>query len=210
MRAPRLAAPLLAAAVLVGLVGPAVLTRADDVDLPSTLDGVKTAIAEKHYGRALTDLQVVMAEVARLRTDVLKARLPAAPEGWTAGEAEGQDAAALAAIGGGTVVRRRYEKGDARVTVELMVGGSMWAAPLQTILSNPAFVGGGMKVVTVKGHRGLLEVRAEEKRATLSLLLNNVLNGVLKIEGDGVTREDVEKTFGNAFDYEAAEKVAAD
>lgn len=210
MRRTRLAAPLLAAALFAGLVGPAVLSRADDVDLPGTLDGVKTAIAEKHYGRALTDLQVVLSEVARLRTDVLKLRLPAAPEGWTAGEAEGQDAAALAALGGGTVVRRRYEKGDARVTVELMVGASMWAAPLQTLLSNPAFVGAGMKVVTVKGHRGLLEVRPDDKRATLTLLLNNVANGVVKLEGDGVTREDVEKTFGNAFDFEGAEKAAAD
>lgn len=210
MRRPRLAAVLVAAAALVALVGPVVRSRADDVDLPGTLDGIKAAIAGKHYGRAQSDLQVVLAEVARLRTDALKERLPAAPEGWTAGEAEGQEAAALAVLGGGTVVRRRYEKGDARVTLELMVGSSMWAAPLQTLLTNPAFLPSGMKQVTVKGRRGLLEVRADEKRATLQLLLNNVLNGVLKIEGDGVTREDVEKTFGGAFDFEAAEKMAAD
>jgi hypothetical protein len=207
MRRPRLAFPLVAAALLAGL---AVVSRADDIDVPATLDGIKTAIAEKRYGRAQTDLQVVLAEVARLRADVLKARLPAAPEGWTADDAEVQDAAALAALGAGTIVRRRYEKGDAHVTVELMVGAAMWATPLQTMLSNPAFLGGGMKQVTVKGRRGLLELRADDKRATLQLLLNNVLNGVLKIEGEGVTREDVEKTFGNAFDFDAAEKAAND
>ena len=58
--------------------------------------------------------------------------------------------------------RCAIECGDARVTVELMVGASMWAAPLQTLLSNPAFVGAGMKVVTVKGHRGLLDLRSIE------------------------------------------------
>ncbi|MBL9088129.1 MAG: hypothetical protein JNM10_13400 [Planctomycetia bacterium] len=210
MRRARLALPLLAVTVVVGLAGLATRSRADDLDLPATLDGIKTALAEKRYGRAQGDLQLVLAEVARLRTEVLKARLPAAPEGWKAEEAEGQDAAALAALGGGTVVRRPYTKGEARVTVELMVGASMWSAPLQTLLSNPAFLGAGLKPVTVKGRRGLLELRPDDKRATLQLLLNNVANGVLRIDGEGVTRDDVEKTFGNAFDFDAAEKAAAE
>ena len=39
---------------------------------------------------------------------------------------------------------------------------------------------------------------------------SHVANGIVKLEGEGVTRDDVEKTFGNAFDFEAAEKAASD
>jgi hypothetical protein len=207
MRRPRLAARCSPPPCSPASSGP-VCPRADDVDLPATLDGVKTAIAEKHYGRALTDLQVVPGGRAAAHRRARCAYRPRPRAGRPARSRARRHG--LAALGGGTVVRRRYEKGDARVTVELMVGASMWAAPLQTLLSNPAFVGAGMKVVTVKGHRGLLELRAEEKRATLTLLLNNVANGIVKLEGEGVTRDDVEKTFGNAFDFEAAEKAASD
>lgn len=205
MRRPSVS--LLAAAAFV--LATAVSSRADDLDLGATLDGIKTAVAERHYGRALADLQVVLTEVSRLRADGLKTRLPAAPQGWTAEDAEAQDMSALAAMGGGTIVRRRYVKGEANVTLELMVGGGLWYAPLQAMLSNPMFAGAGMKQVTVKGRRGLLELDAADKRATLQLLLN-VPNAVLKVEGQGVTRDDVEKTFGGAFDFDAAEKAAAD
>ncbi|MCC7138912.1 MAG: hypothetical protein IT460_10865 [Planctomycetes bacterium] len=205
MRAPR----VLLASVVAFAVGTAATLFAEDVDLKATLAGIQTAVAEKHYGRALADLQTVLAEVSRLRADTLKRVLPAAPEGWTAGEPEAQDAAAMAAVVGATIVRRGYERGEARVTAELIVGGGMWFAPLQALLANPAFLPPQLKAVTVKGRRGVLEHDAEAKHGTLQLLLS-VPNALLRLEGDGVTREDLESTFVGAFDLDKVEKAAQD
>ena len=95
------------------------------------------------------------------------------------------------------------------MTAELVVGGGMWFAPLQALLSNPTFLGPSMKAVTVKGRRGVLEHDAEAKRGTLQVLLGSP-NTLLRLEGDGVTREDLEATFVGAFDLDKVERTAQD
>jgi hypothetical protein len=203
MRFARSLALVVAGALVAGAT---TSSTAEDVDLGKTLDGVKTAIAEKRYGQAVTDLQVVMAEVVRLRAEGLKALLPPAPAGWTAEEATSTDAAAFA-MQLGMVVRREYRKADGpSVSIEVTIGAP-WVAMLQTQLSNPMLAGAGMKVVTVKGRRGLLEHDAAEKRGTLQVLLQ-AGGSVVKFEGRDVSRDDLEKTFAGAFDFDAAEKAA--
>jgi hypothetical protein len=206
MRSIRSLALVLAGAFVAGA---STSSTAEDLDLGKTLDAVKVAIAEKHYGRASTDLQAVLAEVARLRADNLKTVFPAAPAGWTAEEATATDAVVLAAMGGGVTVRREYRKDDGpSVSIEMFVGGP-WIASLSAMLSNPMFAGAGVKIVTVKGRRGMLEFNAENKRGTLQILLNGS-TAVVKFEGSDVSRDDLEKAFAGAFDYDAAEKAAQD
>ena len=110
---------------------------AEDLDLAKLLDGAKAACAEKRYGQALQDLQLVVGEVGRLRMEGLKALLPAAPAGWTAEAAEGTANAAM--LGMGTTVRRSYRKGDGvTASMELVADASILLSGLQMMLANPA------------------------------------------------------------------------
>ena len=108
LRRPVLIASLLAAALATG-VGALV---AEDIDPAAVLDSVKASYEAKKYGKALSDLQLVLAEIGRLRMEALKVKLPGAPSGWTAEEAEGQSGGGIAFLTMGTNVKRRYTKGE--------------------------------------------------------------------------------------------------
>jgi hypothetical protein len=190
------------------LVGAAGSLLAEDIDLGATIDSAKANVQAKKYGHALTDLQTAIAEVTRLRAETLKSLFPDAPAGWTAAEAEAQENNGFAAMLTGTIVRRAYTKGDSRLTIELTVGSPAYGM-MQQMLSNPMYAAAGMKQITVKGHRGTLELNAENKHATLNVLLNSA-GAILKFEGDGIVRDDAEKTFGGAFDFEKAEKLVGE
>ncbi len=204
MTARRWIAPVVVAAAF---AGGALTLFAEDLDLPKLLDSVKSNVQEKRYGKALADLQLVVGEVGRLRMESLKGVLPKPPEGWTAGEPEGEVGGALAMMGGGTQVKRQYHKGeDVSVDVELIADAGPWLAALQAMLTNPYAVQGNNQVVTVKQRRALLEYDKNEKSGTLQIMLNSP-NSLLKLQGHGVAKADLVDVLGGAVDFDALEKA---
>lgn len=209
MRRIRLA---LLAAVLVpslALAG-AVRLLAEDLDVPSLFDSAKAAFAEKRYGKSWSDLQLVMAEVARFRAEALKEVMPKAPAGWTAEEAQAGSAGGWAWVSLGTQVTRRYSKGESgSVEVQLTADApAMLLTGLNMFLTNPAMVPAGSRIVMIKGRRGLLEYDKEGRSGNLQVLLN-APNAFLRIEGSDIAVGDIAEAFPAALDLDAIEKAIA-
>lgn len=187
------------------------VARADDLDVPALFASAKASYDAKHYGKALGDLVLVAGEVGRLRVDVLKTKVPAAPAGWTAEEAEGNAGMGWLALGGMSQVRRRYVKAEdtnASVQVEVYADAATMVAPFQMMLGNAAFMGNAMKVVTIKGRKALLQMQPEQKSGSLTVLLNTA-NSMLKLDGSGIAKADLDALAG-AFDLDALEKAIAE
>ena len=203
LRRPVLIASLLAAALATG-VGALV---AEDIDPAAVLDSVKASYEAKKYGKALSDLQLVLAEIGRLRMEALKVKLPGAPSGWTAEEAEGQSGGGIAFLTMGTNVKRRYTKGEqSSMEIELWADAGTMLMGVQMLLSNPAFVPQGQQIVTIKGRRAVLEFHKDDGRGTLTILLN-AAGSMVKIEGSTITKADLTDVFGGALDLDAIEKA---
>jgi hypothetical protein len=183
--------------------------RADDVDPAALCDSAKASILAKKYGKAVSDLQLALAEVGRLRMEVLRTKLPGAPGGWVAQEAEGEMGAGLMWLSAGTNVKRRYTKAEdtnANVTLEVWADASGMLAGIQMMLTNPMFVPQGSKIVTIKNRRALLEYHKDDKRGSLTIMLN-APGSFAKLEGNGVASADLTDVFGNGMDLDALEKA---
>jgi len=193
-------------AVAVVLTGSAGLV-AQDLDVGELLNGVKSAVEAKKYGKALAELNLLVGEVTKLRIESLKKTLEAAvkPSGWTGEEATGEGSGQIM-IAAGITIRKRFTKGEKGMQVELLSDSPM-VGMIAPLLSNPAMLQGreGVSVVTLKGgRRGVLEYRGDSKSGNLQVLLNN--NAILKFDGDGVDRADILEAFGKGADLDAIER----
>lgn len=203
IRTRRLAA--LAAAALVGLASTRLL--AEDLDPIQLFDSAKGHCAEKRYGKCLADLQLLVGEVGRLRADVIKGVFPAAPDGWKAGDAEASVQGGLAMLGVGTQVKREYTSGDdkrATMTVTTDAGAMMQGFVM--LFQNPAFLGEGKRIVTVKGRKALLEWEKGATSGTVTILLG-VPGSMIQVEGSGVTDKVLQDVLAGAIDVDAVEKT---
>jgi hypothetical protein len=180
--------------------------RAEDVDPVALCDSAKAAFQAKKYGKAVSDLQLALTEVARLRMEALKTKLPGAPAGWTAQDAEGEMAAGWAWLGAGTSVKRRYEKGEANMSLEVWADAGMITSSFQMMLSNPMFVQPPSKIVTVKGRRAILEFRKDGNNGSLTIVLATP-GAMVKLEGHGIAAADLTDVFGAHVDLDALEKA---
>jgi hypothetical protein len=173
----------------------------------------KAAYAEKHYGKSLTDLQLLYGAVSKLRIEQIKAVLPAPPAGWKAEEAEGE-AMGMLAMGAGLNVKREYTKPGTdenasapRVSVEIL-SNSPLVGMIAPMLSNPAMMAGqeGVSIITVKGRKGLLEWHKGQTNGTLKILLGDNTT-LLTVTGNDCPKTDVSDVFAKALDMEKIQKV---
>ena len=194
-----------AAVVVAGLA--AGTLYADDVDPAALCDSAKASIQAKKYGKAVSDLQLALAEVGRLRMEVMKTKFPGAPADWKAEDAEGEMAAGMMWLSAGTSVKRRYTKGDSTsMTLTIWADAGLMLSGVQMMLTNPMFVPQGSKIVTIKGRRALLEFHGDNKNGKLTILLN-APGSMVSLEGDAIASADLTDAFGNAIDYETLEKA---
>lgn len=176
-----------------------------DVNPDELLASAKAAIAEKKFGKALQDLNLLTSTIAKMRIEELKKALPDKVGDWTGEEATGENAAML--MGAGMTVKRRYTKGESSMQVELTADSPM-VGMMAPLLTNPALMQGqeGQAVVTIKGRRALLEFRKGEKHGKLTILLNGNTS-LLVFQGDNVQKGDLTDTFGKGIDLDKVEKA---
>ena len=198
MRPARVAAFLLLFASVIA-AGPG-RGVAEDLDPNALFDSAKASYGQKKYGKAMGDLRLLMGEVARRRGDDLKTRLPDAPAGWTAGEAESE---VLAFFSSGIVVRRAYTKEGSNVRLEL-VADSPIAASFASVFAMAQMT--GQPIVKVKGRQAILEHDAQNRNGSVKLVLASN-TALLSLEGDGVSKQDLVDGFGNALDLDGLERA---
>lgn len=199
---------LLAIALVLGAVSTHLF--AEDLDPLQIFDSARKNCADKHYGKCLADLQTLVGEVGRLRTDGLKTLLPAAPADWKAGDAEAISNGGFALLGGGSQVKREYTKGDdkrAMITVTAEAGAMMQGFVM--LFQNPAFLGDGKRIVTIKGRKALLDWAKDATSGSLTLLLN-VPSSMVQIEANGITSKEIQDVIAASIDLDALEKGIQD
>ncbi len=188
-------------------VGAATLS-AEDLDPAKLFESAKRHHAEKHYGRCLADLQLLVGEVGRLRVESIKGLFPAAPSGFSAEEAEGTVAGGLALLGVGTQVKRTYRRDESSLEATIWADAGAMLTGFQMVLQNPAMIGEGQQVVTVKGRKALLEYDKDAKRGTLTVVLA-VVGGMVQLSGAEFSKDELVDKLGGAFDYDRIEKELA-
>lgn len=204
-RRRRLLALLPACALLVG----AATLSAEDLDPAKLFDSAKQHHAEKRYGRCLADLQLLVGEIGRLRVDVIKGLFPTLPGGFSAEEPEGTVAGGLAVLGAGTQVKRTYRRDESSLEATIWADAGIALQGLQMLLQNPALLGDGRQMVTVKGRKALLEYDKDAKRGTLTVVLA-AASGLVTLSGAEFGKDELVDTLGGAFDFDRIEKALAD
>ncbi len=189
------------------LLGAASLS-AEDLDPARLFDSAKQHHAAKHYGRCMADLQVLVGEIGRLRVEAIKALFPDAPSGFTAEEAEGTTVGGLAVLGAGTQVKRTYRRDESSLEATIWADAGLALQGFQMLLQNPALLGDGRQMVTVKGRKALLEYDKEAKRGTLTVVLGSV-GGMVQLTGAEFAKDELVDRLGGAFDFDRIEKELA-
>jgi hypothetical protein len=198
------------AAAIALVVGGAALV-AQDLNPEDLFQSAKSAYDAKKYGKALSELQLLVGEISKLRVEQLKAVLPAAPAGWTAGEPSGESAGGMIVMGAGITVKRSYTKDQKSVSLEL-VSDSPMVGMFAPLLSNPALLQGdsNTSVVSLKGgRRAILEYHAASKQGSVKILLRNNTT-LLTLEGNQVEKSDLLDAFAKGMDIDAIEKALQD
>ena len=134
------------------LSGPA---TADEI-----LDNLKEAIAAYEEGEIQETMEIVeytRTLLSQKRSGTLEEVLPDPLSGWTREESDGSDnAAAMAMMGGGTLVQARYRKDDGtQLDLQIMAESPM-IAMMAAQLGNPAVLAQMGKVKRIKRQKVLL------------------------------------------------------
>lgn len=187
--------------LLLVLAVSASIARADDVT-----DSLKAAVDSYqagNYSEALQSIEFAATVIRQKKSEAIAAILPAAPTGWTAGDAE-SDSASAAMFGGMVSAKRSYSRGDSTISIQVQSDSPL----LQTygmMLSNPAMLAGsGSKLETLKGQRIAVSYRADNKSGDIKAVIDG--RYVVSVDGNEVAREDL-LTFMGAIDFAKLAKV---
>lgn len=134
-------------AASLAFAGPALADEVED-----SINEALTAYAKKDYTTAKQALDYAAQLVAQKNAEGLGAALPDALAGWSAEDVDTQDAGA--AMFGGIRAARNYEKGDARVELQIL-GDSPLLATWMPMLSNAAMAAAMGKMTKIGNHRAI-------------------------------------------------------
>ncbi|WGI22739.1 hypothetical protein [Amylibacter sp. IMCC11727] len=156
--------------------------KADEI-----LDNLKEAIAAYEEGEIQETMEIVeytRTLLSQKRSGTLEEVLPDALAGWTREDSDGSDnAAAMAMMGGGTLVQARYRKEDGtKLDLQIMAESPM-IAMMAAQLGNPAVLAQMGKVKRIKRQKVLLN-----KDGGLQAMVDNRF--FVQMEGNA-THEDM-------------------
>jgi hypothetical protein len=168
-------------------------SAADDV--LDTIDDAVAAYKSGNYSQAVEDLNYASELIRQKKGENLKDYLPAPLAGWKASEAESQTAS-TAMMGGGTVVQRRYTKGDSSVEVQIITDSPM----MQTVammIGNPMFMGGGGKMTRINRQKAIIEYDKQQHSGQIQMVAGEKY--LIIVSGDNVSEDDLQ-AYAKAID----------
>ena len=183
--------------------GPA---RAAD-DVVRQIDAGKAYYQEGDLARALVEFEFALSAVRAEFSSRFMATLPEPPAFWSAEAPAVENAAAL--LGGGVMVTRQYrdDKGEGRITAELMVDNPM-AQAFSAVIGNPILVAGdpSLKRLRFGDATGLLNWNADEAAGDLSLTIGGRV--LAKLAGRGLDDAGILIDLMKSWDLEAVSEIA--
>jgi hypothetical protein len=123
-------------------------------------DAIEKAAAfykEGQTQQAITQLELATQLIRQQRAEAMQQVLPEPLEGWTA-EAATSTSAGAAMLGGGSTIKRTYNKGDKSLSIEIVADSPMIQG-MMVLFSNPMFgaASQGGKVQMVNGQQAILK-----------------------------------------------------
>jgi len=184
-------------------------------DFVKTIESAKKGWEEQRYGACIKDLQTCMDLVVKKRAAVIRAALPAAPEGWDIKEdlpKEGEMAnpflSAMSAAVGSTIERKYVQKeGRTRVDVTAMADSPM-VQMLSMMFANPAAAGPNTEKITYGIHSALLQKQGQNLNLQILISDAHVVEARLT-PGAELSAEAAENILFALFDQAAVDKLAA-
>jgi hypothetical protein len=154
------------------------------------------AYQARDYKIAIDELNYAIAQMQEKLNTENETLLPEPLAGWTANEVE-NTSAAMAMMGGGTNMSRKYQRGTERIEITLMAGSPMIAGAL-AMINNPMVLSSSpdTKPYRYKRIKGMKQTTGGQIEITLSLLGQIMY----QIKAQGVD-EAVIKQYLDATDF---------
>lgn len=168
--------------------------RADDFS--DHLDKARSAYAAHDLRGAQRELGDAEGLIRQFRLKQWKVVLPDALDGWRAENVEGT-AAAMAMLGGGVSVSRRYRKDGASVNIEIIADSPIVASVSGVIKMLTAV---GAETMTVAGHT---VVYRKEDHSMMAIVADKAL---ITVKGSSASEDDL-KSYFKAINIAEIEKL---
>ncbi|MFY9344674.1 MAG: hypothetical protein WAT39_19430 [Planctomycetota bacterium] len=165
---------------------------------PEAVEQAKKAVEADKLGAAIAALQAAIRDLQKKQRAAVLACLPK-PEGWTVEDDavdENSEAIAAGIAAAGMTMRRRYQKGEQSIAVEVTANSPLMGM-LTMMFDNPTLVeASGGELVKYGAHKAILK-KSGDSGQELQLLMHGT--HLIKIDAQGVTADDLLKVFDQAF-----------
>ncbi len=164
---------------------------------PEAIEIAKKNVEQEKLGAAIAVLQAAIKDLQKKQRAAVLAALPK-PEGWTvrdqAPDAASEDVAA-GLLGVGSTTTRRYDKGDANISVEITANSPLMQM-LSMMFANPALVeADGGELVKYGQHKAILKKSGDEG-CELMLLMHET--HLIKVTAQGLGADGLLAIFDQA------------
>ncbi len=177
-------------------------------------DEIKSALSsyqKGEYTRAISSLEFATQQIRQMKAEKIDILFPQPLKGWHAGSVE-RTAAGRMILGGMISGSRKYFKQTSTVDINITTDNPMIAF-LSGVISNPVMIsmasefGGTIKIIKVKGRRAIAEWKAEERRGSIKMILDNRV--LVVVNGNNCRESDI-YDYAEAIDYDKIKEFAAE
>ncbi len=183
------------------------VSEASADDILEQIDAGRAYYEDGDLGRALNEFEFALNALRTRFSNQFMATLPDAPALWHAEKPVLESGAAL--LGAGVMVTRRYEeqKGEGRITAELLVDSPMVQA-FSAVFSNPIMVANDPTLERIRFGEtiALLKWNADQRSGDLSLAIGGRV--LAKLVARDLDDKAVLIDLMKAWDLDAVENVA--
>jgi hypothetical protein len=172
--------------------------RADDAT--DQMQEALKAYDKGDYATALAALDAAESLVRQKRTERWQSLLPEPLAGWQADEPQ-STTISPAVLGGGTTISRSYHRGGDSVEISIVLDSPIMQG-LNSLVSNPFFTNGDVKVLVINGRKATFTKSENSYQVTIA---NKVL---VVVKGGPTVGDDALKTYLGAINFSELEKNA--
>ncbi len=186
---------LIKTAILVSLLNTAAYADEISDQITAGLEAYK----EQDYKIALEELKFVTAQIEQLNQAEMLKLLPEPLEGWKVRETNNRDnQVAMSMMGGGTTIKKEFERDRERVTVSIMANSPMMQM-MTMMLKNPAMMAGQKNTKPFRYKRAKGMIKTDKNKTEISLVLAGQI--LVQVTGKRVEDEAILKQYLEQLDF---------
>lgn len=163
-------------------------------------DQIKTglkAYEDKDYKTAVEELKFVTAQLVELKSKEDHKLLPKALDGWTTKVIDTSDnQRAMAIMGGGAMMKSRYERNKENIEIEIVANSPMISA--MTMMMNPMMLAGNKTTKPYRYNKAKGIIKKDRKMTEITLVIAGQI--MLKLTGRNLEDDAVLKQYLEAID----------